>query len=435
MLERFSLWVYGVFMHLLTPLVKLRLKEKGRHEPGYSVHVQERFGLYASPPGSGYVWIHAVSLGESRAAAILIQRIKKAFPSIKILLTHGTATGMQEGLKSLGEGDLQVWQPWDTPQAVDRFLAHFRPKLGLLIETEIWPNLIHRSRLQNIPVVLINARMSTKSFHKALRLSLLSKPAFNALHFALAQHEQDAIYLRGLSCQVKEVVGNIKFDAQLNEEQLHLGHQWRSTRGRAMVLLASSREGEERLFLDAVRALPLEHQRQLLWAIVPRHPQRFDEVAKLIESSGFDVKQRSQVQTLSEVQGMMDGALDQRPAMFLGNSLGEMNFYYASADLALLGGSFLPFGGQNLIEAIASQCPVLLGPHTFNFKDVALQACETGAAKLVDDFAMALDHTHLLLAERELLGNMVTAGKQFIELHQGATERTFKAIESLIQPQ
>jgi len=432
MMERFSLWAYGLFMFLITPLVKLRLSLKGRHEPGYLVHVEERFGLYSQPPSTGYVWIHAVSLGESRAAAILIQRIKKTCPSTQILLTHGTATGMQEGLKFLGEGDLQVWQPWDTKQAVERFLNHFRPKVGLLIETEIWPNLIHCSRAQNVPLVLVNARMSTKSYHKALRLSALSKPAFSALHFALAQHEQDAKYLSDLSCPVRQVVGNIKFDAALNQEQLRWGQRWRSTRSRAMVLLGSSREGEESLFLEAIHALSDVEQRQFIWAIVPRHPQRFEEVAKLIETSGFELQQRSSVQSLSEVPNLMNAMDHLSPQVFLGNSLGEMNFYYASADLALLGGSFLPFGGQNLIEAIASQCPVLLGPHTFNFKDVALQACDCGAARVVENFSDALDQVMRLRAKPDELQAMQVAGEEFIVMHQGATERTFKAIEHLI---
>ena len=433
MLERFALWAYGVLMHALTPWVKLRLRRKGLREPGYLERIQERFGFYPTPPSEGHVWIHAVSLGESRAAAILIQRLKKAFPNLHFLLTHGTATGREEGLKSLGPGDLQVWQPWDTPQAVDRFLKHFRPQLGVLIETEVWPHLVHQCRSHQVPVVLVNARMSQKSFQKAKRWSLLSKPAFNALHFALAQHEQDAKHLSDLSCRVQQVVGNIKFDAHLNPEQLQWGQHWRSTRSRAMVLLASSREGEESLFLDAVAALTQDQQHQFIWAVVPRHPQRFEEVASLIESRGFELQKRTQVQTLSEVSGLGANPRRERPLFFLGNSLGEMNFYYSSADIALLGGSYLPFGGQNLIEAIASGCPVLVGPHTFNFKDVAQEACQCGAAVRVENFSSALEQVLRLLGERTLLEGMKISGAQFLVSHQGATERTVKALEPLIK--
>jgi len=432
-MQRLSLWVYGVFMRLAKPLLRRKLMKRTQAEPLYGQFIEERFGHYTQSASQDWIWIHAVSLGETRAAAVLLHGLRQAMPSMRLLLTNGTATGREEGLKSLGPGDLQVWQPWDTPQAVDRFLKHFRPQLGVLIETEVWPHLVHQCRSHQVPVVLVNARMSQKSFQKAKRWSLLSKPAFNALHFALAQHEQDAKHLSDLSCRVQQVVGNIKFDAHVNPEQLQWGQHWRSTRSRAMVLLASSREGEESLFLDAVAALTQDQQHQFIWAVVPRHPQRFEEVASLIESRGFELQKRTQVQTLSEVSGLGANPRRERPLFFLGNSLGEMNFYYSSADIALLGGSYLPFGGQNLIEAIASDCPVLVGPHTFNFKDVAQEACQCGAAIRVQNFSSALEQVLRLLGERTLLEGMKISGAQFLVSHQGATERTVKALEPLIK--
>lgn len=430
---RLTLWFYGVFMHLLTPLVKWRLRQKGKTEPGYLLRIQERFGLYDCPASSAWLWIHAVSLGETRAAVILIERIRKTYPHMRLLLTHSTATGMLEGSKVLARGDLQVWQPWDTPKAVNRFLKHFQPSLGLLMETEIWPQLIHCARAQHIPVVLVNARMSPKSFLKASQLSYLSKPAFQALHFALAQHEQDAQLLRQLSCLVQEVVGNIKFDAHLNAEQIHWGERWRSKRERAMVMLASSRPGEELAFLEAIRTLTPHEQVSTLWAIVPRHPQRFTEVAQLIESKGMVCTMRSKAPSLEALVNTLQGQGEESLEVFLGDSLGEMNFYYASADLALLGGSFLPFGGQNLIESIACQSPILLGPHTFNFKEVAEQACASGAAKRVEDLRAALSQAMGLLEDRARLQEMQQAGTTFMAAHQGATERTFNAIEPLLR--
>ena len=437
MMERLALGVYSSLMQLLSPWVVRRLQRKARQEPGYMERLQERFGVYATEPSGGYVWIHAVSLGESRAAAVLIQRIRASYPLIRFLLTHGTATGMQEGMKSLQPGDVQVWQPWDTPKAVDRFLAHFKPRLGLLVETEIWPNLIHRARAHQIPMVLVNARMSTKTFTQSRRWSWLSRPALGSLDFALAQHEQDANLLRDLGCRVEQVVGNIKFDAQLNREHLQWGKRWKSLRKQPLVLLASSREGEESLFLDAIKALHANqptHFAPILWGIVPRHPQRFEEVAALIAAQGFACIKRSSIEDL-QAFSMPESGFEGQVQVFLGDSLGEMNFYYASANVALLGGSFLPFGGQNLIEAMACQCPILLGPHTFNFKEVAQQACASGAASEFGHLTDALSQALKLLIQPAELEVMSAKGESFIRTHQGATERTFKAIEGLLNTQ
>ncbi len=430
MIDRFTLLCYSLLMNLLIPFVKIRLIKKGQHEAGYLFRPQERFGIYEGMPTKDLIWIHAVSLGESRAAAVLLTRIRKSHPSLRFLLTHGTATGREEGMRMLQTGDLQVWQPWDTPQAVNRFLAHFKPKIGLLIETEIWPNLLACAKKQNIPVALINARMSLKSFEKALSLSFLSKPAFRSLCFALAQNEQDAKYLNDLDCVVKQVVGNIKFDAQLNPLQIENGKAWRQKRQRPMVFFASSREGEEKIFLDSIQELSPTARCQVLWCIVPRHPQRFSEVEELIESMGFLCIKRTSCDQLSEVLNL-DVSLTQT-TVFLGDSMREMNFYYSSAEVALLGGSFMAFGGQNLIESIASECPIIVGPYTYNFGEVASQACAMGAAKEVGDMKSAVSQALHLIEKKTELQEMHASGIRFIRVHQGATERTFQAIDKLL---
>lgn len=430
MIDRFTLWCYSLLMSSLIPFVKQRLLKKGRHEPGYLFRPQERFGLYDTAPTKDLIWIHAVSLGESRAAAVLLARIRKSHPTLRFLLTHGTSTGREEGLRMLQAGDLQVWQPWDTPQAVNRFFEHFKPKIGLLIETEIWPNLLACAKNKNIPVVLINARMSLKSYKKALSLSFLSKPAFRSLCFALAQNEQDAKFLKHLDCNVKQVVGNIKFDAQLNPLQIEQGKTWREQRNKPMVLFASSREGEEKLFLDAIQKLSPEVSSQVIWSIVPRHPQRFAEVEQLIESKDFVCAKRTSCDQLLDVLNL-DFPQNQI-TVFLGNSMGEMNFYYSSAELALLGGSFLAFGGQNLIESIASECPIVVGPYTYNFQEVALQACAMGAAKEVANMKSAVSQALHLIEKQAELDEMNANGLRFIHAHQGATERTFQAIDALL---
>jgi len=310
----------------------------------------------------------------------LLTALRARWPTVRVLLTHGTATGRAEGAKLLQPGDLQAWLPWDTPGAVQRFVRHFRPQLGLLMETEVWPNLVAVCRAQGVPLVLANARLNATSLRKAQRLSWLSRPAYAGLAAVWAQTEADAQRLRSLGAPVQAVVGNLKFDVQPNAQQLAQGRTWRARQERPVVLLASTREGEEALWLQALQtlqpqeplnkepktALSLTQQAQaaikkqawqaVQWLLVPRHPQRFDEVAQQLQSAGLSVARRSQ---------WADGPASQAD-VWLGDSLGEMPLYYALADVALLGGSFAPLGGQNLIEAAACACPVVLGPHTFN---------------------------------------------------------------------
>ena len=311
------------------------------------------------------MWIHAVSLGETRAAAILIERLRKLRPGVRILLTHGTATGRAEGERLLREGDAQAWLPWDTPKAVKRFLNHFQPSVGILMETEVWPNLVAQCKARGVPLVLANARLSAKSLTQARRLARLSRPAYASLAAVWAQTEGDAHRLAQAGATVKGVYGNLKFDAEPDAAQLERGRAWRSAAGAPVIMFASSREGEEDEFFRALKASqPMPPVR---WLVVPRHPQRFDEVAALAAQHGFTVSRRS---------GWTDG-----PAtadIWIGDSLGEMAQYYACADAALLGGSFAPLGGQNLIEAAACGCPVIMGPHTFNFAEAAQLAQEAG---------------------------------------------------------
>ena len=351
--------LYSLVLIGAQPFLRRKLRRRGAAEPGYLHAIDERFGWYRTPAEPGALWIHAVSLGETRAAAILLERLRQRQPQLRVLLTHGTATGWAEGERLLGPGDRQAWLPWDTPRAVRRFLRHFQPSAGVLMETEVWPNLVAECRARHVPLVLANARLSAKSLAQARRLPQLSRPAYGALKAAWAQTEADAQRLREAGALVEGVFGNLKFDAAPDPAQLAQGRAWRSALGRPVVMFASSREGEEAQFLDAVRALG-DGASRIQWLIVPRHPQRFDEVAALVTGRGFSVARRSQ--------------WNEPPAdaqVWIGDSLGEMALYYGLADCALLGGSFEPLGGQNLIEAAACGCPVVMGPHTFNFAEAA----------------------------------------------------------------
>ena len=405
--------LYSLAMIGAQPLLRRKLRRRGAAEPGYLEHVEERFGRYEGATQPGRLWIHAVSLGETRAAAILVDALRGEDPHLRILLTHGTATGRAEGQRLLREGDAQAWLPWDTPGAVTRFLNHFRPCAGVMMETEVWPNIAAICRSMGIPLALANARLSDKSLAQTRRLSGLSRPAYGSLAAVWAQTEDDARRLAQAGATVKGVFGNLKFDATPDAQQVARGQAWRAAQGRPVVMFASSREGEEEQLL---RALPRGAAVQ--WLVVPRHPQRFDEVAALVRGAGCSVSRRS------------SWAGAPQPAdVWVGDSLGEMALYYGLADVALLGGSFAPLGGQNLIEAAACGCPIVMGPHTFNFAEAAELALQAGAAVRVASMeqgvqravAIALDHR-----------GMTRACLEFAGANRGAARKTAQAVLHLL---
>lgn len=408
--------LYSLVLIGAQPLLRRKLRRRGVAEPGYLEHVEERFGHYQGSTEPGRLWVHAVSLGETRAAAILVAALREARPDLRILLTHGTATGRAEGQRLLREGDVQAWLPWDTPAAVRRFLNHFQPSAGILMETEVWPNLAAACKERDVPLALANARLSEKSLAQARRLSGLSRPAYGALRAAWAQTQGDARRLAAAGATVKGVFGNLKFDAQPDEAQLREGRDWRSASGRRVVMFASSREGEEEMFLRAI----VPH-RDIQWLLVPRHPQRFDAVAAMVAQAGLTVSRRS---TWVDAPAPAD--------VWIGDSLGEMALYYAMADAALLGGSFAPLGGQNLIEAAACGCPVVMGPHTFNFADAAELAQEAGAALRVGSMEEGVDRAVALVRDATARAAASAAGERFAAEHRGAAAKTAQAVLALL---
>jgi 3-deoxy-D-manno-octulosonic-acid transferase len=408
--------LYSLVLIGAQPLLRRKLRRRGKAEPGYLEHVEERFGRYASASEPGRLWIHAVSLGETRAAAILLAALRAEQPGLRVLLTHGTATGRAEGRRLLQEGDAQAWLPWDTPLAVRRFLDHFRPSAGVLMETEVWPNLAAACHARGIPLVLANARLSQRSMAQARRLARLSRPAYGALRAVWAQTQADARRLAQVGATVQHVFGNLKFDASPDATQLRAGRDWRGASPRPVVMFASSREGEEADFLRASAA----HQ-GIQWLLVPRHPQRFDEVAALVAQMGLTVSRRS---------AWIDAPA---PAdVWIGDSLGEMPLYYALADVALLGGSFAPLGGQNLIEAAACGCPVVMGPHTFNFGEAAELALEAGAARRAQSMEEGVRAAVELVRDPAARAEAAEAGERFAAAHRGAAEKTAQAVLALL---
>lgn len=393
---------YTALLSLALPFVLARLWWRGRREPGYRRNVHERLGRYDLPRREKLVWVHAVSVGEARAAAPLVHALKSALPDHAIHMTCTTAAGRETLRQVYGESVQASFLPYDFPRAVQAFLEHFRPRLGVLMETEVWPNLIAGCADNGVPLVLANARMSEKSARGYRRWSRLARPAFASLSAVCAQASADAERLRALGAKRVEVSGNLKFDVALDPEQLAAGRAWREALGRPVLLLASTREGEEALLLKQAESLPAD----VLVLVVPRHPQRFDEVARLAQSRRSGAR--------------VPSAGDR---VHLGDTMGEMAFYFAAAHVAVIGGSFMPLGGQNLIEALAAGTPVLIGPSTFNFAEATELALEAGAALQVRDAGEAISTAASLLGNSERRAAMGEAGRRLCEAHRGAASR------------
>lgn len=409
--------LYTLALYLLLPWALLHLLLRARRQPAYLQHVAERFGIFAGritgQTQAPLIWIHAVSVGETRAAEPLIKALEESHPHHRILLTHATPTGRETGIELFGDSVSRAYLPYDWPFAARRFLRHFRPVIGIIMETEIWPNLIEQSRRMNLPVYLVNARMSVRSARGYARFGGLTRTALRQLAGIAAQTELDAGRLRELGAGDVIVTGNIKFDRSAPPQMLELGRRLRGLfgDGRPVFLAASTRDGEEAMILDALAHADLPGN--LLTVIVPRHPQRFDDVAALMTQRALPFHRRSE-----------NAVVEARAGFLLGDSMGEMFAYYAACDVAFIGGSLLPLGGQNLLEACAVGKPVIVGPHTFNFEEATCDAIEVGAAVRVADAAGLASTLKVLLGDALRRTAMSEAGRQFAGKHRGATART-----------
>ncbi|HEV3241615.1 MAG TPA: lipid IV(A) 3-deoxy-D-manno-octulosonic acid transferase [Casimicrobiaceae bacterium] len=404
--------LYTLLGFAVLPLLPLRLWWRGRREPGYRRWVGERFGRYSATVSAPTFWIHAVSVGETRAAAPLVQRLKTAYPDATLLLTHMTAAGRETGHALFGDAVVQAWLPYDVPFAVRSFYAHYRPTAGFLLETELWPNLIASAQATGIPLYLLNARLSERSARGYHRARALTRPMLQRLAGVAAQSDADAARLAALGAPNPIVTGNLKFDVSIPSTARELGAGFRVRFGtpRPVWLAASTRDGEEALLLDAVARRPMPGNPLLV--LVPRHPQRFGVVAELLRARGIPFVRRSD-----------EAAVPADIGVVLGDSMGEMAAYCAASDVAFIGGSLLPFGGHNLIEALAVGTPVVVGPHTFNFADATTGAIAAGAALRVADAAGLIAALAALLDDPARRREMGEAALRFHALHRGAADR------------
>ncbi len=421
--------VYSILLALALPLIVARLFWRSLKLRGYRENIAERFARYQQPSMHGCIWIHAVSVGETRAAEPLIRRLKVRYPTRPILLTGMTPTGRATALELLGDTVTSVYLPYDFVALHQRLIGHFRPAILLIMETEIWPNLLHACQQNAIPALIVNARLSEKSLRRYSRLAparTLVREALQSMRVVVAQSANDAERFRllgALAADKTVVTGNIKFDLLLEPALVARGEQWRASQPRRRVLLcASTREGEEALLLAAyVRVFDAEARRDTLLAMVPRHPQRFDAVAGEIEGAGLRCARRS--------LGMV--GIDTCDVL-LGDSMGEMAAYYSLCDIAIIGGSFLPLGGQNLIEACALGKPVIMGPSTFNFASTVRLARDAGAMEQVSDALEAMRVAHQIFYDDARRKNMSGAGFKLIGANRGATEKTLALIVSVL---
>jgi len=420
---------YTLLWWIALPLLPLRLWWRGRREPGYRRFVGERFGFYSSArphEKRTVLWIHAVSLGETRAVAPLIERIARERPDLSLVLTHMTATGREAGRALFGDRVAQAWLPYDIPFAVRAFLRRFAPCAGVLVETELWPNLTAECKREEIALFLVNARMSARSAAGYARIRALSRAMLDSLGGVAAQTAADAHRFTDLGARDVAVIGNLKFDLAIPESALALAREFRERigAGRPVWVAGSTRDGEEALILDAMaradtRGLP----DGTLTIVVPRHPQRFDVVGALLRSRAIPFARRSH-----------DAPITEDTRVLLGDSVGEMLAYYAAADAAFVGGSLLPLGGQNLIEPIALGVPTLIGPHTFNFAEAATQAIEGGAALRVADAGALVAEVARLLRDPSKRDEMRAAANAFCAAHRGAADRLWSWLAPTLPP-
>ncbi len=427
------LLLYSLAWWLALPLVLLRLWRRGAKEHGYRQHWAERLGFYGhAAAGQRILWVHAVSVGETRAAQPLVDALLASYPDHTILLTHMTPTGRATGRALFAQHGARVMQsylPYDTGWMAGRFLRHFKPRVCILMETEVWPNLVAHCVAQQVPAALVNARLSARSLRKAQRFSTLMMQAARNLSCVAAQTAEDAARLRQLGAANVLVTGNIKFDVVPPAAALAGGQILRARIGaRPVLLCASTREGEEALILDAFMGAREVLPADALLLIVPRHPQRFDQVAHMIEARGLALQRRSRLGADQD-----SSMLGPEVQVLLGDSMGEMFVYYAACDVAFIGGSLLPLGGQNLIEACALGKPVLLGPHTFNFSVVTEQAIAAGAAQRATDAADMLRHASALLRDPAAMMDVGAHAQAFAQQHRGATARTMDLLHSLLK--
>ena len=418
--------LYTLLFHLGLPLLALRLYLRARKAPAYGRRVGERFAFRLPAMRKGGIWVHAVSVGESIAAAPMVRALLKAYPELPITLTCMTPTG-SERIRALFGDEPRVqhcYLPYDLPWAAGRFLDHVQPRLGVIMETELWPNHIHQCARRGIPVALANARLSERSARGYGRFARLTRPMLAEMSLIAAQTEVEAQRFLALGARTGcvQVTGSIKFDLKIDEHLVSraqaLRQQWAAA-SRPVWIAASTHDGEDALVLQAHRQLLQVHGDALL-ILVPRHPERFEAVHALCSQQFATVRRSTGLPVLAQTQ------------VLLGDTMGELLFLYALADMAFVGGSLVPTGGHNPLEPAALALPVLMGPHVFNFLEISAMLREAGGLQQVDDAQGLAGAVQRLVELPQDARRMGEAGRAVMRANQGALQRLLEGLEKLM---
>lgn len=435
-------FTYTLSLRCLTPVLLGWMAVRARRAGGdWGVMSGERFGRYRQDSRlRNPVWVHAVSLGETRAAQPLLRALLDH--GEHVLLTHLTVTGLEEGQRAfareIAEGQLeQQWLPYDFPGATARFLDHYRPAVGILIEREIWPNLLASARARKLPMMLVSARFSDHALRTVLRAGKVLQEAYAGLAAVHAQTLQDAQRLEQAGALAVRVSGNFKFDIQIPQDQVDKGKEFAEALNRRIVTIASTREGEDEMFIQAIQkhvrrmqAQGQEPHEAVTFRLVPRHPQRFEAAAQMLADAELPFERRSATLAGSDCCASAVRAA-RNAVVLLGDTVGEMVRNYASSHVAIIGGSFAPHGGQNLIEACAVGVPVIVGPHTYNFEQAVNDAIHEGAALRAQDAEAALQLALQLLDDPRRLAQMGEAAEDWVRQHAGAVQRVMDSYLTL----
>ncbi len=415
--------VYSALLYLLMPAILLRMLWRSRRAPAYRRRLAERFGCFPAPPlAQPVLWIHAVSVGETLAAAPLVEELLARYPGSALVFTTTTPTGSERVRALFGDRVFHVYCPWDLPGAVRRFLDRVEPQLLVLLETELWPNLLHHSRRRGCRILLANARLSARSARRYGRLPRFTRAVFSALDSVACQAPDDAdrFIALGQPPQRVEVTGSLKFDFDIDPALREQARELRQVLGRPVLLGASTHSGEEALILQAFAAAR-ELEPELLCLLVPRHPERFDEVHRLCSSAGFTVARRSSGETVGADH-----------AVLLGDTMGELRLFCGVASLCVVGGSFIPHGGQNPLEAAAWGVPLVCGPQMFNFTEVSRLLTGAGAMRQLMDGSQLEDCVCALLENPGERAAMGSAGEAVVARNRGARDRLLEMIAGLL---
>ncbi|HCU89551.1 MAG TPA: 3-deoxy-D-manno-octulosonic acid transferase [Gammaproteobacteria bacterium] len=424
MVERLST-VYNVFFYLIVPMLLVRAFWRGRRFSGYRDRWQERFSIgLPAGPAQRPVWIHAVSVGESVAATPIVEEMRERFPDAPILFTTTTPTGADAAMRRFGDSVLQVYFPYDLPLVVRRFVEHFNPRCLILMETELWPNLLHCCKTKSVPVMMANARLSQKSAWQYRRVPSITAAMLSAVDYIAVQgfQDRDRFLSLGVDHDAIEVTGNLKFDIDLPSSVMESGRSLRRFLGtsRAVLIAGSTRDGEEEILLQVFADLKAKYS-DLLLLIAPRHPERFDSVAALCRTAGFQISRKS-----------CGDSCPPESAIYLVDSMGELPSFYAASDVAFVGGSMRPFGGHNVLEPAALGIPVVVGRYTYNFTEIVGMLSAVGALTVAENqiaLGNCIEEWFRNSESRDLAG---AAGRRMVAENKGAIGRVVRMIDRVV---